>query len=89
MEDTPNAFYEFLYNIGLGRTYSRALFGAAIGLIPVFFHLSPFYVKEADGVYVAKEWSIIAPPDMDPKYTTIFPWYLLPVVLATALSLFL
>ena len=89
MEQQDPSFFRFLSEIGLGHSSSRALFGAAVGLVPVFFKLSPFYVKEAEGVYVAKEWSLFADPKTDPKYTTIFPWYLLPLVLSIALSLFL
>lgn len=88
-------FIDFLCTVGLDTCLKRAVFGAAIGFIPVLLKTRPFYTQvplneeSNDFISIPKVFSLVAPEGTDPAHTTLFPWYFLPLLLALALSLFL
>lgn len=88
-------FFEFLADIGLGTCLKRAIFGAALGFIPVLFKMRPFYTsipiggedgESAGSINIPKMFSLLAPEGTDPAHTTLFPWYFLPLLLAFVFS---
>jgi hypothetical protein len=86
-------FFEFLANIGLDTCLKRAIFGAALGFIPVLLKTRPFYTniqidEEAGGgcISIPKIFAPLAPEGTDPAHTTLFPWYFLPLLLAFVFS---
>ena len=90
--ETDPVFFRFLANIGLNTCLKRAIFGAAIGFIPVLLKTRPFYTHvpiggEDDGspsdiLSIPKMFAPLAPEGTDPSHTTLFPWYFLPLLLA-------
>lgn len=85
------AFFRFLASIGLNTCLKRAIFGAAIGFIPVLLKTRPFYThvpipgddgEASDIISIPKVFSPFAPEGTDPAHTTLFPWYFLPLLLA-------
>lgn len=83
------SFFRFLGTIGLGSPFTRALAAGAIGLIPAIFKSSVFFYDAGNGVFISKEWSLFADDKTEPGKKTLFPWYLLPVLLAIVSALFL
>lgn len=91
MQETP-AFFRFLANVGLDTCLKRAIFGAAIGFIPVLLKTRPFYTHVPIGggdsdspseiLSIPKMFAPLAPAGTDPSHTTLFPWYFLPLLLA-------
>ena len=91
-----SSFFSFLVDVGLDTPLRRAIFGAALGFIPVVLKSSLFYnsiqiqtEEESYSTKVAKVFSPLASPGTDPSQTTLFPWYFLPLLLATIFGLFL
>jgi len=88
-------FIDFLCTVGLDTCLKRAIFGAAIGFIPVLLKMKPFYShvplneESTEIIKIPKMFSLFAPENTDPAHTTLFPWYFLPLLLALSLSLFL
>lgn len=87
-------FFQFLASIGLDTCLKRAIFGAAIGFIPVLLKTRPFYthipIGDGDGssemISIPKMFAPLAPEGTDPAHTTLFPWYFLPLLLAFVFS---
>jgi len=91
------AFFKLLADVGLDTPIKRALFGASLGFIPVVLKSSLFYNTieftgddgETFSTKTARVFRPLAPPETDPSQTTLFPWYFLPLLLATIFGLFL
>ena len=88
-------FFQTLADIGLDTCLKRAIFGAALGFVPVLLKMRPFYTsvpipgedgQESDIISIPKMFSPLAPEGTDPAHTTLFPWYFLPLLLAFVFS---
>jgi hypothetical protein len=86
-------FFRFLSAIGLRTCLARAIFGAAIGFLPVLFKSRPFYTSipvggedSSEYLSIPKVFAPFAPEGTDPAHTTLFPWYFLPLLLAFVFS---
>lgn len=97
MQQQDPAFFSFLASIGLDTCLKRAIFGAAIGFIPVLLKSRPFYTHVPIGgdggdgspseiLSIPKIFAPFAPAGTDPSHTTLFPWYFLPLLLAFVLG---
>lgn len=89
-------FFNFLTDVGLDTPLKRAAFGASLGFIPVVLKSPLFYnsieIQSGEDSYSTKVPKVFAPlasPGVDPSQTTLFPWYFLPLLLASIFGLFL
>lgn len=83
------SFAYYLSMVGLGNPWSRALFGAAIGFIPVVLKSGICYNEVSEGIYKPKQFSLLATSEIPDSEKTAFPWFIFPVLGALFLALFL